>query len=82
MSRRPAWVGGAVGLVGLLLLWWLLGALGAAGGTIPTPAAVLTGMARDGLALYGPNFAVTSRGAVQGFLWATAWPSHSPCWWS
>lgn len=69
MSRRPAWVGGAVGLVGLLLLWWLLGALGAAGGTIPTPAAVLTGMARDGLALYGPNFAVTSRGAVQGFLW-------------
>ncbi len=62
-------LGGVVGIAGVLALWWLLGALGAAGGTIPTPAAVVSGMARDGLALYGPNFAVTSRGALQGFLW-------------
>jgi ABC-type nitrate/sulfonate/bicarbonate transport system permease component len=66
---RPAWLGGAVGIVGVLLVWWLLAALGAAGGTIPTPAAVVSAMARDGMALYGNNFAVTSRGALQGFLW-------------
>ncbi|BBZ30355.1 hypothetical protein MMAD_46500 [Mycolicibacterium madagascariense] len=62
-------LGGVVGLVGVLALWWLAAALGVAGGTIPTPAAVVSGMAHDGLALYGPNVAVTSRGALQGFLW-------------
>ena len=69
MTARPAWVGGAFGIAGLLLVWWLLAAVGAAGGTVPTPAAVVGGMVHDGAALYAPNFAVTSRGALQGFLW-------------
>jgi ABC-type nitrate/sulfonate/bicarbonate transport system permease component len=43
--------------------------MGAAGGTIPTPVDVISTMVRDGTALYGPNFAVTSSGALQGFLW-------------
>lgn len=69
MKARPAWRGGAIGIVGVLLVWWLLGAMGVAGGTIPTPADVIATMVSDGAALYGPNFAVTSQGALQGFLW-------------
>jgi ABC-type nitrate/sulfonate/bicarbonate transport system permease component len=53
----------------VVAVWWLLAVSGTAGGTIPTPIAVASGMARDGLALYGPNFVVTSEGALQGFLW-------------
>lgn len=69
MRGRPTWLGGAVGIVGVLVAWWALAALGVAGGTIPTPGEVVAGMAKDGMALYGNNFAVTSRGALQGFLW-------------
>ncbi|MDT5266710.1 MAG: hypothetical protein QOI90_3336, partial [Mycobacterium sp.] len=58
MTARPAWLGGAVGIVGVLLVWWLLAALGVAGGTIPTPVKVIATMIGDGAALYGPNFAV------------------------
>jgi hypothetical protein len=32
-------------------VWWLLAALGTAGGTIPTPADVISTMVRDGTAL-------------------------------
>ena len=53
----------------MVAVWWLLAVSGTAGGTIPTPIAVASGMARDGLALYGPNLVVTSKGALQGFLW-------------
>jgi ABC-type nitrate/sulfonate/bicarbonate transport system permease component len=69
VTARPAWLGGVIGIVGVLAVWWLLAALGVAGGTVPTPAVVVASMARDGVALYGPNFAVTSQGALQGFLW-------------
>lgn len=69
MTGRPAWVGGAIGIVGVVAAWWILAALGAAGGTIPTPVEVISTMAADGAALYGPNFMVTGRGAVAGFVW-------------
>ncbi|MGK2881805.1 MAG: ABC transporter permease [Mycobacterium sp.] len=69
MTARPAWLGGVAGIVGLLAAWWALALLGAAGGTIPTPAAVLSTMWADGCALYLPNFTVTARGAMIGFLW-------------
>lgn len=69
MTLRPARLGGVLGIAGVVAAWWLLAVSGTAGGTIPTPIAVASGMARDGLALYGPNFVVTSKGALQGFLW-------------
>jgi ABC-type nitrate/sulfonate/bicarbonate transport system permease component len=69
VTARPAWLGGAIGIVGVLLVWWLVAALGVAGGTIPTPVDVVATMASDGATLYAPNFAVTSSGALQGFLW-------------
>lgn len=69
MTGRPAWVGGAIGMAGLIGAWWLLAALGAAGGTVPTPPQVVSTMLADGAALYAPNFVITGSGAVTGFLW-------------
>ncbi|MGB3369672.1 MAG: ABC transporter permease subunit [Rhodococcus sp. (in: high G+C Gram-positive bacteria)] len=66
---RPKWLGGAIGIIGLVLAWWLLAALGVAGGTIPSPWTVLATMFDDGWALYGPNFSITAAGALQGFVW-------------
>lgn len=62
-------LGGALGVIGLLGAWWIVGALGLAGGTIPTPWRVLQTMYQDGWALYEPNFRITALGALQGFLW-------------
>lgn len=58
-----------MGVVGLVVAWWALAVMGAAGGTIPSPSAVIATMWADGSALYVPNFTVTARGAVTGFLW-------------
>jgi ABC-type nitrate/sulfonate/bicarbonate transport system permease component len=65
-------IGGLLGIVGLIAIWWLLAALGVAGGTIPSPWKVLDTMYNDGWALYGPNFRVTALGALKGFVWGNA----------
>ncbi|WP_063005647.1 ABC transporter permease [Nocardia salmonicida] len=48
----------------LILLWAVAGLSTSA---VPTPWAVLTSVAEDGFALYGPNASITAWGAVQGF---------------
>jgi ABC-type nitrate/sulfonate/bicarbonate transport system permease component len=65
-------IGGLLGIVGLIAIWWLIAALGVAGGTIPSPWKVLDTMYNDGWALYGPNFRVTALGALKGFVWGNA----------
>jgi ABC-type nitrate/sulfonate/bicarbonate transport system permease component len=65
-------IGGLLGIVGLIVIWWLLAATGVAGGTIPSPWRVLDTMYHDGWALYGPNFRVTALGALKGFVWGNA----------
>ncbi len=65
-------IGGAIGILALLAIWWVLAATHIAGGTIPTPWTVLHTMYTDGWALYGPNFRVTAQGALRGFLWGNA----------
>ncbi|MBH0778253.1 ABC transporter permease [Nocardia bovistercoris] len=66
------YLGGLLGLLGLILSWWALAALGVAGGTVPTPLAVAHTMYTDGWDLYGPNFGITAQGALRGFLWGNA----------
>lgn len=61
--------GGALGVAALLAVWWLAAAAGVAGGTVPGPWTVVRTMWTDGWGLYGPNFAITALGALQGFLW-------------
>ncbi|MEV0249285.1 ABC transporter permease subunit [Nocardia sp. NPDC050712] len=65
-------LGGLLGVAGLIGVWALLAAFGAAGGTIPSPWRVLHTMYSDGWALYGPNFTITAQGALQGFVWGNA----------
>ncbi|MER6942896.1 ABC transporter permease subunit [Nonomuraea sp. NPDC000554] len=61
---------GLVGVVALVALWWLLAVtVFAGGGAVPTPWAVLSGMAHDGWAFYWPNASATLGAALQGFLW-------------
>ncbi|KHL10674.1 ABC-type nitrate/sulfonate/bicarbonate transport system permease component [Mumia flava] len=69
MRRLPAPVTGAIGIAVVLGLWTLAGVLGLAGGAIPTPWTVLQSMVTDGWDVYGPNFTVTARSALEGFLW-------------
>jgi ABC-type nitrate/sulfonate/bicarbonate transport system permease component len=63
-------VHGLIGVAALVGLWWLLAVTVFAGdGAVPTPWAVLAGMAEDGWAFYGPNVSATLSAALQGFLW-------------
>ncbi|WP_054815522.1 ABC transporter permease [Nocardia arizonensis] len=65
-------IGGLLGLLGLIAVWWTLAALEVAGATVPSPWTVLHTMYTDGWDLYGPNFSVTARGALRGFVWGNA----------
>nr|EMP14500.2 ABC transporter permease [Gordonia sp. NB41Y] len=76
--RRRSWVGrfaggrwatGAVGIVGLIGLWWIAGALEWFSGTIPTPWAVLAAIGDRGIQFYIDNFSATIQLAFAGFLW-------------
>jgi ABC-type nitrate/sulfonate/bicarbonate transport system permease component len=66
-------VPGFIGIVGALLLWWLLAAtVFAAGRSVPTPWAVVRQLGKDGWSFYRPNIAATASEALQGFLWGNA----------
>jgi ABC-type nitrate/sulfonate/bicarbonate transport system permease component len=71
--ERPKWLGGVVGTVGLILVWWLLAVtVFSDGGAVPTPWAVLQQFKADGWDFYATNAGITLRGAGQGFLWGNA----------
>lgn len=63
------WLTGVGGIVGLIVLWWIAGALQWFHGTIPTPWAVLQAIGEQGLAFYVDNFSSTVELALRGFLW-------------
>lgn len=63
------WYAGVLGIIGLILLWWVAGALEWFHGTIPTPGAVLATIADTGASFYLDNFSSTVELALRGFLW-------------
>ncbi|GAB89052.1 putative ABC transporter permease protein [Gordonia rhizosphera NBRC 16068] len=63
------WQAGAAGIVGLIVLWWIAGALQWFHGTIPTPGAVLSTIVDTGARFYLENFSTTVELALRGFLW-------------
>ncbi|AZG47459.1 ABC transporter permease [Gordonia insulae] len=63
------WQAGVAGIVGLIALWWIAGALEWFHGTIPTPGAVLSTIADTGATFYVENFSATVELAFRGFLW-------------
>ncbi|GAC00431.1 putative ABC transporter permease protein [Gordonia namibiensis NBRC 108229] len=63
------WVAGLGGIVGLIVVWWIAGALELFGGTIPTPWSVLAEIGETGSSYYVDNFSLTVELALRGFLW-------------
>lgn len=75
-SARPAgvvrlarrWAPGALGIVGIVAVWWLAAVTILAGTTMPTPLGVARGLVEDGLGFYVANLSTTLEEAVRGFL--------------
>lgn len=66
---RP-WLGGVVGTLGIIAVWWLLAAtLFASNGAVPTPPAVVASVVEDGWGFYSVHLSATVSEAAQGFLW-------------
>jgi ABC-type nitrate/sulfonate/bicarbonate transport system permease component len=71
-ERMRAYAAGAVGLVAVLLIWWLASVTLLADKAVPTPLGVVQGYADDGFAFYRNNFSGTVEEAVLGFVWGNA----------
>lgn len=70
--KLPAWVTGAIGVVGLLILWWIVSAvwLNPSGkSVIPSPPEVVMAAIDSGWAYFWRNFSVTLAEAGIGYLW-------------
>lgn len=66
------WLAGVIGIVGLIAVWWIAGALQWFSGTIPTPGAVLSTISETGADFYVQNFSQTISLAIRGYLWGNA----------
>jgi ABC-type nitrate/sulfonate/bicarbonate transport system permease component len=60
---------GALGLAGVVVVWWIASATVFADKAIPTPWGVVSGFGDDGFTFYRNNFTGTIEEAVRGFLW-------------
>ena len=68
--RVPSWVFGVVGLIGLVVIWEVLGrTVFADRHVVPPPTAILGQLGRDGFGFYWPNMRTTLREAGLGWLW-------------
>jgi ABC-type nitrate/sulfonate/bicarbonate transport system permease component len=66
----PAWVGGLIGIVALIVLWQLFGMTGwAKSHFIPPPTHILSKMRDDGWSLYWPNVRTTMHEALVGYVY-------------
>jgi ABC-type nitrate/sulfonate/bicarbonate transport system permease component len=71
MMRRS--LGGAVGIIGVLAVWQLLGVTWFGdSGAVPPPTAIIRQFRDDGWDFYGSNLGTTAREAAWGWLWGNA----------
>ena len=56
LGSANRWYAGLLGLLGLIALWWIAGALDWFSGTIPTPGEVISTIVDTGAAFYVDNF--------------------------
>jgi ABC-type nitrate/sulfonate/bicarbonate transport system permease component len=71
-TRRatPGWFGGVAGVVGLLVLWQILGlTLFSKSSLVPPPTHILSQMQKDGWSFYWNNSRTTMHEAIMGWLW-------------
>lgn len=70
LADMPPWLGGTVGLLVTVAVWWALAdTVFRTTGVVPTPAAVVRQFISDGAGIYWTNASVTTWSAVQGYLW-------------
>lgn len=66
----PGRAGGLVGVLGIIIIWWVLSLTPLAeGGVIPSPPTVVRQMIHDGWGFHLRNVGITTLSAAQGFLW-------------
>src|SRR5258706_259554 len=66
----PVWVTSVVGIVGLLVLWQLVGAtIMSKSGTVPTPTEIVSQMHKDGWSFYWNNASTTVGAAAKGWFY-------------
>lgn len=72
--ERPRWLGGVLGVVGLLVAWQVVCGVfyNDPNASIPAPSAILSQMADDGLDFYWRNLQTTASAAFWGWLWGNA----------
>jgi ABC-type nitrate/sulfonate/bicarbonate transport system permease component len=69
LQSGPPWLGGAVGIVALVIIWTLISVTSLSKhGAIPKPWSVIAQYHKDGWSYYWPNVSVTLRGALEGFV--------------
>ena len=69
VAGADRWAAGLIGIVAVLVLWSMAGALEWFHGTIPTPWAVVQTIADTGWSYYAENFSSTIGLALRGFFW-------------
>jgi ABC-type nitrate/sulfonate/bicarbonate transport system permease component len=68
--NAPPWLGGLIGIVGLLIVWQIAGmTIFHDGGSVPPPTRILSQMRTDGWSFYWNNARVTMHEAFLGWLW-------------
>jgi ABC-type nitrate/sulfonate/bicarbonate transport system permease component len=70
--KLPKWAGAIIGIVGVLVIWQILGAIDIAKGGIPTATKVFSHMGEDGWSFYWENIKSTMTEAITGYLWGNA----------
>jgi ABC-type nitrate/sulfonate/bicarbonate transport system permease component len=74
-TRRalPSWFGGVVGVVGVLVIWQIVGmTVFHTDGSVPPPTRILAQMRTDGWTFYWNNARVTMHEAFLGWLWGNS----------
>ena len=67
---RSRWLGGLLGIIGILVAWQLLAMSGIVDKTaLPTPINVVDQIRTDGWSFYWPNIQTTLREAAKGYVW-------------
>ena len=66
----PPWLGGAIGVVGIVVLWQIAGlTFLSKGNAVPPPTHIITQMRNDGWTFYWSNASTTLHEAFIGWLW-------------
>lgn len=66
----PSWLPGTLGIVGLLIVWEIVGrTIFADTKSVPPPTGILRQLGKDGWSFYWPNASTTLQEASWGWLW-------------